>query len=101
MLARDHLNDKTVLARDYRLKETSAVRFKRFDLIAYSRHCAALHRVFETADAIKTLHQALPGNAPDCNAVALFAGGFKPHLSLGQTRSLDMGGILQPKATSP
>jgi len=41
----------------------------------------------EPADPVVALQSALLECAPDCNDVNLHAGGFRPHLSLGQARS--------------
>lgn len=60
---------------------------KRFGFFSHARHSATFYLVPEPAAAIKALHQAFLDKFPDCNDVASFAGGFTPHLSLGQTRS--------------
>ncbi|MGB9623339.1 MAG: 2'-5' RNA ligase family protein [Phycisphaerae bacterium] len=41
----------------------------------------------EPAEPVVALQSALLECAPDCNDVNLHAGGFRPHLSLGQARS--------------
>lgn len=79
------------LAQACRLKAPFEVRLGRFDFFAHSRRSATFFLVPEPAAAIKALHQALLDKVPDCNDAALFAGGFAPHLSLGQTRGRDMG----------
>ena len=66
------------------------MRLRRFDFFVHSRHSATFYLVPEPASAIKALHQALLDKVPDCIDVGLFAGGFTPHLSLGQTRSPDI-----------
>lgn len=78
------------LARACRLTEPFEVRLGRFGFFSHSRHSATIYLVPEPAAAIKALHQALLDKVPDCSDVASFAGGFRPHLSLGQTRDRDM-----------
>jgi hypothetical protein len=46
---------------------------------------------------IKALHQALLDKVPDCNDVAIFPGGFTPHLSLGRTHSRDIGAFCRQR----
>lgn len=76
-----------ILAQACRLKEPFEVRLRHFDFFVHSRHSATFYLVPEPVDEIKALHQALLDKVPDCSDVALFTGGFTPHLSLGQTRS--------------
>ena len=66
------------------------VSLERFDFFMHSHRSATFNLVPKPATAIKRLHQALLEKVPDCNDVALFAGGFRPHLSLGQARGRDM-----------
>jgi 2'-5' RNA ligase len=79
-----------ILSQACRLKEPFEVRLRRFDFFAHSRHSATFYLVPEPVSAIKALHQALLEKVPDCSDLALFAGEFTPHLSLGQTRSRDI-----------
>ena len=80
-----------ILAQACRLKTPFEVRLRRIDFFPHYRHRATFYLVPEPAAAIKALHQALLEKVPDCNDLALFAGEFTPHLSLGQTRSRDIG----------
>ena len=66
------------------------MRLKRIDFFPHHRPSATFYLVPEPAAAIKALHQALLDKVPDCSDVALLAGGFTPHLSLGQTRNRDI-----------
>lgn len=79
-----------ILAQACRLTEPFEVRLKRFDFFSHSRHSTTFYLAPEPAAAIKALHQALLDKFPDCHDVTLFAGGFTPHLSLGQTRNRDI-----------
>ena len=80
-----------ILAQACRLKTPFEVRLRRIDYFPHYRHSATFYLVPEPAAAIKALHQALLNKLPDCSDMALFAGGFTPHLSLGQTRSRNIG----------
>ena len=80
-----------ILARACVKKAPFEVRLQRFAFFTHSRRSATFYLVPEPAAAIKALHQALLDEVPDCNDVALFAGGFTPHLSLGQARSRNIG----------
>lgn len=62
----------------------------RFDFFMHARRRVTFYLFPEPSAAIKRLHQALLEKVPDCNDVGLFAGGFRPHLSMGQVRGLDM-----------
>lgn len=62
------------------------VQLGRFDLFAHNRRKATLYLVPEPAGAFKLLHKALLKIVPDCDDVTRFAGGFTPHLSVGQAR---------------
>jgi 2'-5' RNA ligase len=57
-----------------------------FDLFAHSHRNATLYLIPKPAKALKALHKALLEIVPDCDDVARFAGGFTPHLSVGQVR---------------
>ena len=81
----------SILGHACRLKQPFEVRLRRFDFFTHSRNSGTFYLVPEPAAAIKALHQALLNKLPDCSDVALFAGGFTPHLSLGQTRSRNIG----------
>ncbi len=58
-----------------------------FDLFTHSRRSATLYLIPEPPTALKALHKALLEIVPDCDDVTRFAGGFTPHLSVGQVRS--------------
>ncbi len=75
------------LAQACRSLEPFEVQLTRFDLFAHSRRNATLFLLPEPARALKVLQKALLEIVPDCNDVARFAGGFTPHLSVGQTHS--------------
>ena len=79
-----------LLARACCLKTPFEVRMRRLAFFAHSRHSATFYLVPEPAAAIKALHQALLDKVPDCSDVASFAGGYTPHLSLGQTHTQDV-----------
>jgi 2'-5' RNA ligase len=72
------------MARACRKVEPFEVRLTRFDLFTHSRRSATLFLIPEPADALKKIHNALLAVAPDCDDVSRFAGGFHPHLSVGQ-----------------
>ena len=67
--------------------EPFEIQLNRFDLFAHSRRNATLYLVPEPARPLKVLQKALLEIVPDCDDVTRFAGGFTPHLSVGQTRS--------------
>ena len=67
--------------------EPFEVKLTRFDLLIHTRRKATFYLIPEPASAFKTLQKALLKIAPDCDDVARFAGGFRPHLSVGQARS--------------
>ena len=67
--------------------EPFEVQLTRFDLFVHSRRKATLYLVPEPARAIKMLQKDLSKIVPKCDNVTRFAGGFTPHLSVGQTRS--------------
>ena len=75
------------LAQACRSLEPFEVQLTRFDLFAHSRRNATLYLVPEPARRLKVLQKALLEIVPDCDDVTRFAGGFTPHLSVGQTRS--------------
>jgi 2'-5' RNA ligase len=72
------------MARACRKVEPFEVRLNRFDLFTHTRRSATLFLIPEPGDAMKKIHKALLEVAPDCDDVARFAGGFHPHLSVGQ-----------------
>lgn len=76
-----------LLTRACRTLEPFEVKLRRFDLLFHPRRKATLYLVPEPAGPLKELHKALPETVPDCDDVTRFAGGFRPHLSVGQTRS--------------
>jgi 2'-5' RNA ligase len=63
------------------------VQLIRFDFFAHPRRNATLYLVPEPARPLKILQKALLEFVPDCDDATRFAGGFTPHLSIGQTRS--------------
>jgi poly(A) polymerase len=67
--------------------EPFEVQLTRFDLFVHSRRKATLYLVPEPARALKMLQKDLSKIVPKCDNVTRFAGGFTPHLSVGQTRS--------------
>ncbi len=78
------------LARACRLITPFEVRLQRFGFFVHSPRSATFYLAPEPAEAIKTLHQALRGELPDCSDTARFTGGFTPHLSLGQVHSREV-----------
>ena len=60
-----------------------SVELARFDAFKHRRSCT-MFLVPEPADQIVYLHGALIQHLPDYNDTAQFAGGFHPHLSVGQ-----------------
>ena len=64
--------------------EPFEVQLLRFDFIPHSRRNATLYLVPKPAGPLKFLHKALLNIVPDCDDTTRFAGGFKPHLSVGQ-----------------
>ncbi len=62
------------------------VRLGRFAYFTHSRQRATCYLAPEPAEAFIALHRRLLGAVPDCDDTARFAGGFAPHLSLGQAR---------------
>lgn len=73
-----------LMARVCRKVEPFEVRLTRFDLFTHTRRSATLFLIPEPADALKRIHNNLLEVTPDCDDVARFAGGFHPHLSVGQ-----------------
>ena len=67
-----------------------SVEFTRFDAFKH-RRSATMFLVPEPADEIARLHSVLMQHLPDYDDTTRFAGGFHPHLSVGQFqhRSLD------------
>ena len=67
-----------------------SVEFARFDAFKH-RRSATMFLVPEPVDEIARLHGILMQHLPDYDDTARFAGGFHPHLSVGQFqhRSLD------------
>ena len=75
------------LAQACRSLEPFEVQLTRFDLFAHSRRNVTLYLVPEPARPLKVLQKALLEIVPDCDDMTRFAGGFTPHLSVGQTRN--------------
>ena len=67
--------------------EPFEVQLNRFDRLTHPRRKATLYLIPEPAGALKELQKALLEAVPDCDDVTRFAGGFRPHLSVGQIRS--------------
>jgi 2'-5' RNA ligase len=67
--------------------EPFEIKLTRFDLLIHTRRKATLYLIPEPAGALKELQKALLETVPDCDDVTRFAGGFMPHLSVGQIRS--------------
>jgi 2'-5' RNA ligase len=76
-----------LLIRVCRSVEPFEVKLSRFDLLIHARRKATLYLIPEPARALKELQKALLETVPDCDDVTRFAGGFRPHLSVGQMRS--------------
>ncbi|MGD8494409.1 MAG: 2'-5' RNA ligase family protein [Desulfobacterales bacterium] len=70
-----------------RFVEPFEVKLSRFDLLIHSRRKATLYLIPESAGGLKALQKALLEIVPECDDVTRFAGGFRPHLSVGQTSS--------------
>jgi 2'-5' RNA ligase len=49
----------------------------------------------EPADPWKRLHAAILARFPDCTDASRYESGFTPHLSVGQSRTPDLAGLLQ------
>lgn len=60
-----------------------SVQFARFDAFKHRKSCT-MFLVPEPEDDILRLHNALMTHLPDYDDTARFAGGFHPHLSVGQ-----------------
>ncbi|MYB00558.1 2'-5' RNA ligase family protein, partial [Candidatus Poribacteria bacterium] len=60
-----------------------SVQFARFDAFQHRRSCT-MFLVPEPADEIVRLHSVLLEHLSDYDDTARFAGGFHPHLSVGQ-----------------
>ncbi len=67
--------------------EPFEVQLIHFDLFTHSRRNATLYLRPEPTQPFKILQKALLEVVPDCDDTTRFAGGFTPHLSVGQTRS--------------
>ena len=65
------------------------VNLSRFDLFLHTRRKATLYLVPEPDEALNALQAALMACVPDCGDISLMAGGFKPHLSVGQVHGRD------------
>ena len=75
------------LARACRSLDPFGVQLNRFDFFSHSRRNVTIFLVPEPARPLRALQKALLKIMPDCNDVNRFAGGFTPHLSVGQVRS--------------
>jgi len=76
-----------LLAKACRFVEPFEVKLSRFDVLIHSRRQATIYLIPEPAAALKELQKALLKIVPHCDDVTRFAGGFRPHLSVGQTSS--------------
>jgi 2'-5' RNA ligase len=68
--------------------EPFEVHLDRFDIFVHSRRNATLYLVPEPIGVLKVLQKNLLKIVPKCDNVNRFTGGFRPHLSVGQTHSL-------------
>jgi 2'-5' RNA ligase len=82
-----------LLARACRLIKPFEVQLRRFNFFKHARQNATCYLAPEPAGPLIALHQMLLSTVPDCDDVARFAGGFVPHLSLGQTRSQNVAAL--------
>ena len=81
----DHVTP--LLAGVCRLIKPFEVQLRRFDFFRHTRQRATCYLAPEPAGPLIALHRGLLSTVPDCADAARFAGGFVPHLSLGQTHS--------------
>jgi RNA 2',3'-cyclic 3'-phosphodiesterase len=72
------------LARVCRKVAPFEIRLARFDRFGGPRKTNALFLTPEPAEKLKVLQKGLLGAVPDCDDASRFAGGFTPHLSVGQ-----------------
>ena len=66
------------------------------------RHYEHSHTIWldpEPAAEWTRLHAALVGRFPDCNDAAKYETGFTPHLSVGQSPTAELAGVLQREWT--
>lgn len=56
---------------------------------AHGRKSYTIWLALQPAERLERLHAELLGAVPDCDDTAGFAGGFTPHLSVGQVRGRD------------
>jgi len=59
-----------------------------FDSFKHSKGSRTIWLAPLPQEPLIRLHHALARVVPECNDTALFPGGFKPHLSVGQTRGI-------------
>lgn len=76
-----------LLTRACRLIKPFEVQLRRFDFFEHTRQRATCYLAPEPAGPLIALHRGLLSTVPDCDDAARFAGGFVPHLSLGQAHS--------------
>jgi 2'-5' RNA ligase len=76
-----------LLTQACRSLEPFEITLSRFDLLIHTRRKATLCLIPEPAAALKELQNALLERVPDCDDASRFAGGFRPHLSVGQIHS--------------
>ncbi len=72
---------------------------RRFDAFKHRRSCT-MFLVPEPADEIARLHTRLMQHLPDYDDTARFAGGFHPHLSVGQFQHRSLGSEQQRLQTA-
>ena len=71
------------------------VALKAFRLFHHRQESYTLYLAPEPPETLIRLQGALGSAAPDCDDVTQHAGGFTPHLSVGQFRGRDAAGRLQ------
>ena len=86
---RDFTEITSALAKASQQTSPFSIELARFDAFQHRKSCT-MFLVPEPADEIARLHSTLLLHLPDYDDTARFAGGFHPHLSVGQfqTRSL-------------
>ena len=87
---RDFADVTASLAKAAQQITSFSIELKRFDAFKHRRSCT-MFLIPEPADEIVQLHTTLIQHLPDYDDTTRFAGGFHPHLSVGQFqhRSLD------------
>ena len=80
---RDFTEIKSALAKASQQTSPFSIELARFDAFQHRKSCT-MFLVPEPADEIARLHSTLLQHLPDYDDTAQFAGGFHPHLSVGQ-----------------